>query len=490
MSLLPDTARPLDLGDAADAFDRILDGQVDDADTAAFLVALNERGETPAEISAAAQAMRQRMLAISAPAGAIDVCGTGGDGTHSLNISTAVAFVVAAAGVPVAKHGNRALSSRSGAADTLAALGVNIEIGPDRIGACIREAGLGFMFAPAHHSAMRHVGPSRVELGTRKQRATLAQLILAEGVPVRADSLIEGIWGDSPPERAEVSLQSYISGLRKVLEPHRKPRTPSTVLLTHGTGYSLPTAADNVDVRRLTARVGDARALMQQGDAAGAAPLLHQVLADYRPLLPQFEGLAFRDEAADHLDRMLQAAREMSFEARMADGDHRLLVTELETEVERAPLDEGLWVLFATALYRLGRQSDALGAIATARRTLAEEIGVDPGPRLRTLERDILDHAPHLDAPAATAAGKVTLAPDVPAPGPRTSAQSMTDESVDDADLDDAPSVVGRTDELAALHRAVLASMTGHGGVVVVEYLFRCAPRPWSAPWSTGWAPG
>ncbi|MCT1353386.1 BTAD domain-containing putative transcriptional regulator [Gordonia sp. p3-SID1431] len=313
------------------------------------------------------------------------------------------------------------------------------------------------------------IGSDPVELGTRKQRATLAQLILAEGVPVRADSLIEGIWGDSPPERAEVSLQSYISGLRKVLEPHRKPRTPSTVLLTHGTGYSLPTAADNVDVRRLTARVGDARALMQQGDAAGAAPLLHQVLADYRPLLPEFEGLAFRDEAADHLDRMLQAAREMSFEARMADGDHRLLVTELETEVERAPLDEGLWVLFATALYRLGRQSDALGAIATARRTLAEEIGVDPGPRLRTLERDILDHAPHLDAPAATAAGKVTLAPDVPAPGPRTSAQSMTDEPVDDAELDDAPSVVGRTDELAALHRAVLASMTGHGGVVVVE---------------------
>ncbi|MFE0748255.1 BTAD domain-containing putative transcriptional regulator [Gordonia sp. NPDC058843] len=313
------------------------------------------------------------------------------------------------------------------------------------------------------------IGSDPVELGTRKQRATLAQLILAEGAPVRADSLIEGIWGDSPPERAEVSLQSYISGLRKALEPHRRPRTPSTVLLTHGTGYSLPTSAEQVDVRRLTARVVAARTLMQEGDAAGAAPLLRTVLDDYRPLLPEFEGLAFRDEAADHLDRMLQAAREMSFEARMADGDHRLLVTELESEVERSPLDEGLWVLFATALYRLGRQSDALGAIATARRILADEIGVDPGPRLRTLERDILDHAPHLDVPTAGRAPAPASAPDLPTPGPPRPTGRADDDAVEDGGPDDAPSMVGRTDELAALHRAVLASMSGHGGVVVVE---------------------
>ncbi|GAA14826.1 BTAD domain-containing putative transcriptional regulator [Gordonia alkanivorans] len=308
------------------------------------------------------------------------------------------------------------------------------------------------------------IGSDPVELGTRKQRATLAQLVLAEGAPLRADRLIEGIWGDSPPDRAEVSLQSYISGLRKALEPDRKPRSPSTVLLTHGTGYSLPTTPDQVDLRRLTTDLASARTLMQQGDTAAAAPLLQKVLESYRPILPEFEGLAFRDEAADHLDRMLGAAREMSFEARMAAGDHHLLVTELDGAVKRSPLDEGLWVLLATALYRLGRQSDALGAIAGARRILADEIGVDPGPRLRELERDILDHAPHLDAPAASrrsvTAATGSLSTDAVEPTAATHAPEP---------LDDAPTLVGRTDELAALHRAVLASMAGHGGVVVVE---------------------
>ncbi|WP_238419740.1 BTAD domain-containing putative transcriptional regulator [Gordonia sp. 'Campus'] len=317
------------------------------------------------------------------------------------------------------------------------------------------------------------IGSDAVELGTRKQRAILAQLILAEGTPLRADALIEGIWGDSPPERAEVSLQSYISGLRKALEPSRRPRSPSTVLLTHGTGYSLPTTPEQVDLRRLTASLASARTLMQHDDTAAAAPLLQQVLDTYRPLLPEFEGLPFRDEAADHLDRMLQAAREMSFEARMAAGDHHLLVTELDSAVERSPLDEGLWVLLATALYRLGRQSDALGAIANARRILADEIGVDPGPRLRTLEGDILDHAPHLDAPARSASITVDRSGAAPTPvsvtstGPATAQSSAPVSS--GFEFDEAPTLVGRTDELSVLHRAVLASMAGHGGVVVVE---------------------
>ncbi len=111
--------------------------------------------------------MRSRMLPVSAPAEAIDVVGTGGDGVGTYNISTCSAFVVAACGVPVAKHGNRALSSKSGAADVLRALGVEIELAPDRIARCVEEAGVGFMFAPAHHAAMKHVGPARVELGTR-----------------------------------------------------------------------------------------------------------------------------------------------------------------------------------------------------------------------------------------------------------------------------------------------------------------------------------
>src|SRR5690606_17303805 len=129
-----------------------------------FLMALRVRGETVDEIEGAVASMRARMLPVEAPDDAVDIVGTGGDASGSYNVSTLAALIVAAAGIPVAKHGNRALSSRSGAADTLAALGVNIEASPPIISRCIREAGVGFMFAPAHHTAMRHVGPTRVEL--------------------------------------------------------------------------------------------------------------------------------------------------------------------------------------------------------------------------------------------------------------------------------------------------------------------------------------
>jgi anthranilate phosphoribosyltransferase len=111
--------------------------------------------------------MRSKMLRVSAPADAVDIVGTGGDGSGSVNVSTCASFIVAGAGVPVAKHGNRALSSRSGAADVLASLGVRIDLKPEQVGRCVREAGIGFMFAPAHHPAMKNVGPTRVELATR-----------------------------------------------------------------------------------------------------------------------------------------------------------------------------------------------------------------------------------------------------------------------------------------------------------------------------------
>jgi anthranilate phosphoribosyltransferase len=132
-----------------------------------LLMALRVRGETVDEITGAVTVMREKMTRVAAPAGAIDVVGTGGDASGSFNISTSAAFIVAGAGVPVAKHGNRALSSRSGAADVLGALGVNIELPADGVARCIHEAGIGFMFAPAHHPAMKNVGPTRVELGTR-----------------------------------------------------------------------------------------------------------------------------------------------------------------------------------------------------------------------------------------------------------------------------------------------------------------------------------
>jgi anthranilate phosphoribosyltransferase len=152
---------------AAAAFDLMMSGEATPSQMGGLLMALRVRGETVEEITGAVSAMRSKMLPVSAPADAIDVVGTGGDASGSYNISTCAAFIVAGAGVPVAKHGNRALSSRSGAADVLNSLGVRIDIPPDHISRCIAQAGIGFMFAPAHHPAMRHVGPTRLELGTR-----------------------------------------------------------------------------------------------------------------------------------------------------------------------------------------------------------------------------------------------------------------------------------------------------------------------------------
>ena len=161
------TGATLSREEAAGAFDRMMSGEATPSQMGGLLMALRVRGETVEEITGAVTTMRAKMLGVKAPADAVDVVGTGGDASGSFNISTCAAFIVAGTGVPVAKHGNRALSSRSGAADVLQALGVKIELNADQVGTCIRDAGIGFMFAPAHHPAMKNVGPTRVELGTR-----------------------------------------------------------------------------------------------------------------------------------------------------------------------------------------------------------------------------------------------------------------------------------------------------------------------------------
>src|SRR5215217_4032684 len=161
------TGATLSREEAARGFDTMMSGEATPSQMGGLLMALRVRGETVDEITGAVTAMRAKMLRVRAPADAVDVVGTGGDGSGSVNISTCAAFIVAGAGIPVAKHGNRALSSRSGAADVLAALGVRIDLSPEIISRCISEAGIGFMFAPAHHPAMKHVGPTRVELATR-----------------------------------------------------------------------------------------------------------------------------------------------------------------------------------------------------------------------------------------------------------------------------------------------------------------------------------
>jgi anthranilate phosphoribosyltransferase len=161
------TGAALTREEAARVFERMMAGEATPSQMGGLLMALRVRGETVDEITGAVAAMRAKMLRVEAPPGAVDVVGTGGDASGSFNISTCAAFIVAGAGVPVAKHGNRALSSRSGAADVLTALGVNIDIAPGQVARCIKDAGIGFMFAPAHHPAMKNVGPTRVELGTR-----------------------------------------------------------------------------------------------------------------------------------------------------------------------------------------------------------------------------------------------------------------------------------------------------------------------------------
>ena len=149
------------------SFEYMMSGDATGPQIGAFLMGLRVRGETVDEITGAAEVMRAKASAIQAPEGAIDTCGTGGDGASTYNISTAAAIVIAACGVPVAKHGNRAMSSKSGSADVLETLGINIEAELDVVEKCIRELGIGFMIATRHHSAMRHVGPARASLGTR-----------------------------------------------------------------------------------------------------------------------------------------------------------------------------------------------------------------------------------------------------------------------------------------------------------------------------------
>ncbi len=161
------TGEPLSRDQAERAFEIIMSGEATDAQIGAFVMALQVRGEALDEIIAGVSVLRQKSMKVDAPAGVIDTCGTGGDASGTYNISTAASFLVAGAGVLVAKHGNRAMTSKSGAADVLAALGVNVEATPEIVRQCINEAGIGFMFAQMHHSAMRHVAGPRTELGFR-----------------------------------------------------------------------------------------------------------------------------------------------------------------------------------------------------------------------------------------------------------------------------------------------------------------------------------
>jgi anthranilate phosphoribosyltransferase len=189
MTRLPDARTPLDTATARSAFDVILDGDADALDIQRFLIDMADRDETSEEIAAAIKAMRARMISISAPKGAIDVCGTGGDGSHSLNISTAVAIVVAACEIPVAKHGNRAASSRAGAADTLEALGLDLNRATQTAEATLADLGICFLFAQKHHPALGKLAPIRKAIGRR----TIFNLVGPACNPARVKRQLIGV---------------------------------------------------------------------------------------------------------------------------------------------------------------------------------------------------------------------------------------------------------------------------------------------------------
>ncbi len=185
---------PLSRAEAEAAFDVIMSGDATPAQIGGFLMALRTRGETVEEMSAAVTVMRAKMTRVRAPEGAIDIVGTGGDGKGTLNISTGAALTAAGAGVPVAKHGNRNLSSRSGAADALSELGVNVMVGAEVAQRALDEAGIAFMMAPMHHPAMRFVGPARAELGTRTVFNVLGPMTNPAGVTRQLTGAFSAAW--------------------------------------------------------------------------------------------------------------------------------------------------------------------------------------------------------------------------------------------------------------------------------------------------------
>jgi anthranilate phosphoribosyltransferase len=259
---------------AYEAFDRMMSGEVTPSQIGAVLMGLRMRGETVDEITGAVTAMRAKMLTVDAPDDAVDVVGTGGDASGSYNISTCAAFIVAGAGVPVAKHGNRALSSRSGAADVLTALGVKIDIPPETISACIRTAGIGFMFAPSHHPAMKHVGPTRVELGTRTIFNLLGPLSNPAGVKRQMVGVFSRQWVEPLAHVLKNlgSVQAWVVHGSDGLDEITTSGPTAVAALEGGAVTTFEIAPEDVGITRVNPEA------LRGGDAAANAEALKAVL--------------------------------------------------------------------------------------------------------------------------------------------------------------------------------------------------------------------
>ncbi|MCG7393884.1 anthranilate phosphoribosyltransferase [Microvirga sp. ACRRW] len=306
------TGASLTRDEARWAFDDLLSGEVTPAQGGAFLMALRVRGEALDEIVGAVSAMRGRMLPVKAPENAIDIVGTGGDHSGSYNISTLASIIVASCGVPVAKHGNRAASSKSGTADVLAALGVKLGLDPKGLERCVKEAGVCFMFAQTHHAAMRHVAPVRVELGTRTIFNLLGPLSNPAGVKNQLLGVFSEAWLD-PLTQVMKEL-----GSRKVWTVHGSDGLDEMTT----TGPTFVSALENGAIRRFTvtpdevglpvAKLDD----LKGGDPEHNAKALRVVLDGTRnayrdvALLNAAASLVIADAAAnlrDGLERASQA---------------------------------------------------------------------------------------------------------------------------------------------------------------------------------------
>ncbi|MFG6191609.1 BTAD domain-containing putative transcriptional regulator [Nonomuraea sp. JJY05] len=285
---------------------------------------------------------------------------------------------------------------------------------------------------------------NRLDLGTRKQRAVLARLALEPGRVVPLDRLIEELWSGEAPAKATATLQAYVSHLRRVLEPDRKPRTPPRVLLTREPGYVLDVTPGQTDVGRFAAWTADGARLVRQGRHAEGARVLDRALALWRgEPLAEFPDLA--PAASARLDELRLAAEEDRLEARLALGEASL--PDLEALTEAHPYRERAWGLLVLGLYRAGRQADALAALRKVRALLADELGIEPGPELRRLEQAVFEQAPELDPGS-------TPAPD-PAPAP-VPAGPASDR------------LVARESELRVLEELLSRARHGRGGLALV----------------------
>ena len=301
----------LTMAEAETAFDIMMSGNATPSQMGAFLMGLRVRGETVDEIAGAARVMRAKSLKVEAPPGAIDTCGTGGDASGTYNVSTAASLVVAAAGVPVAKHGNRALSSKSGAADVLTALGVNIDADMSLIRRALFEVGIGFLMAPRHHAATRHVAPTRVELGTR----TIFNLLGPLSNPASTKRQLVGVFGKDWIE--PMAKVMAILGIEKAWVVHGSDGIDE--ITTTGPTYVAALDGGKVSTFEVTPEeAGLPRARPEQlkgGDPQFNAAALRSVLAGekspYRDIVLLNAGAALivADKATDLKDGAAMAAK-------------------------------------------------------------------------------------------------------------------------------------------------------------------------------------